>query len=88
MPFPFRFKWGDINYDSTPGIGTFSYADYQYFSRNFEMLYCPAKAKELGGIIQTSPSKSTKDAGSKFFGSTVLLLIFVKILNSRAQRTS
>ena len=44
---PIRFKWGDINYDSTPGIGTFSYADYQYFSRNFEMLYCPGQSKRI-----------------------------------------
>ena len=41
-----------------------------------------AKAKELGGIIQIFPLKSIKDFESKFFGSTILLLILVNILNS------
>src|SRR5688572_4353614 len=47
-----------------------------------------ASAKEFGGMRHSSPSKSTKLLGSKFFGSTIVELMFVKILNSRAQRTS
>ena len=41
-----------------------------------------AKAKLFGGTIHTSPLKSTKDLESNFLGSTILLLTFVKILNS------
>src|SRR5208337_1960497 len=47
-----------------------------------------ASAKEFGGMMQTGPLKSTKDFSSKFFGSTIVELMFVKILNSSAQRTS
>ena len=47
-----------------------------------------ASANEFGGMMQTSPSKSTKFFGSKFLGSTIVELMFVKILNSEAQRTS
>ena len=47
-----------------------------------------ASAKEFGGMMQTGPLKSTKDFSSKFFGSTMVELMFVKILNSSAQRTS
>ena len=47
-----------------------------------------ASANELGGMMQTSPLKSTKLFSSKFFGSTIVLLMFVKILKSFAQRMS
>ncbi len=47
-----------------------------------------ARAKELGGITQTSPLKSTKDRGSKCLGSTMVELMLVKILNSSAMRAS
>ena len=47
-----------------------------------------ASAKELGGMMQTSPLKSTKLFSSKFFGSTMVELMLVKILNSVEQRMS
>ena len=47
-----------------------------------------ARAKEFGGMMQTSPLKSTKERGSKRLGSTIVELMFVKILNSSAMRTS
>src|SRR6201991_3951561 len=47
-----------------------------------------ASANEFGGMMQTSPLKSTNDFSSKFFGSTIVELMFVKILNSSAQRIS
>src|ERR1700687_593748 len=47
-----------------------------------------ASANELGGMMHTSPLKSTKDRGSKFLGSTMVELMLVKILNSSAMRTS
>ena len=47
-----------------------------------------ASAKEFGGMMQTSPTKSTKLFSSKALGSTMVELMFVKILNSREQRTS
>src|SRR5687768_13249659 len=47
-----------------------------------------ASANEFGGMMQTSDTTSTKLVGSKFFGSTIVELMLVKILNSRAQRTS
>src|SRR6476646_12034071 len=47
-----------------------------------------ASANEFGGMMQTSPRKSTKLFGSKAFGSTMVELMLVKILNSFAQRTS
>jgi hypothetical protein len=43
-----------------------------------------ASANEFGGTMQTSVFTSTKDRGSKFFGSITVLLMFVKILNSSA----
>src|SRR6266536_2532399 len=45
-----------------------------------------ARANELGGTMQTSALTSTKQLGSKFFGSMTVLLMFVKILNSSATR--
>src|SRR5580658_10675973 len=47
-----------------------------------------ARAKEFGGMMHTGPLKSTKDFSSKFFGSTMVELMLVKILNSSVQRTS
>ena len=47
-----------------------------------------ARAKELGGMMQTSPSMSTKLLGSKAFGSTIVELMLVNTLNWREQRTS
>src|SRR3990167_707639 len=47
-----------------------------------------ASAKEFGGMMHTSPLKSTKLLGSNFLGSTIVELILVKILNSSEQRTS
>src|SRR5215475_15951739 len=47
-----------------------------------------ASANELGGTMQTSPSYSTNDFGSKAFGSTIEFSTFVKIRNSRATRMS
>ena len=47
-----------------------------------------ASANEFGGMMHTSACTSTKLFSSKFFGSTIVELMFVKILNSREQRTS
>src|SRR5258707_4676585 len=47
-----------------------------------------ASAKEFGGLLHTGPLESTKDFSSKAFGSTMVELMLVKILNSSAQRTS
>ena len=47
-----------------------------------------ARAKEFGGIMQTSALWSTKLFASKSLGSTTAELMFVKILKSSAQRTS
>src|ERR1700678_1441860 len=47
-----------------------------------------ASAKEFGGTMQTAPLNSTKDFGSKFFGSTMEEFTFVNILNSSATRMS
>ena len=47
-----------------------------------------ARAKELGGMMHTSPFRSTKDFSSKFFGSTMVELMLVKTLNSSEQRMS
>ena len=47
-----------------------------------------ASAKEFGGMMQTSPSMSTKLFLSKAFGSTIVELMLVNTLNCRAQRTS
>ncbi|MCY1407015.1 hypothetical protein D9M71_222970 [compost metagenome] len=47
-----------------------------------------ARAKEFGGMMQTSLWMSTKLFSSKFFGSTTAEWILVKTLNSAAQRTS
>src|SRR3546814_8590950 len=46
-----------------------------------------ASANEFGGMMQTSDFTSTNDFPSKFFGSTIVELMFLKILNSLAQRT-
>ena len=45
-------------------------------------------AKEFGGMMHTSPWTSTNDRGSNPLGSTMLVLMFVKILNSSAIRMS
>ena len=42
-----------------------------------------ASANEFGGTMQTSPSNSTKDFGSKSLGSTIEFRTLVKIRNSR-----
>ncbi len=47
-----------------------------------------ASAKEFGGMMQTSADTSTKLFSSNAFGSTMVELMLVKILNSREQRTS
>jgi hypothetical protein len=47
-----------------------------------------ASANEFGGMMQTSESTSTKLFSSKALGSTMVELMLVNILNSRAQRTS
>src|SRR4030065_517440 len=47
-----------------------------------------ARAKELGGMMHTSFFTSTKELASMFFGSTMVLLILVKSLNSSEQRMS
>ena len=47
-----------------------------------------ASANEFGGMMQTSPRKSTNDFSSKSFGSTIVELMLVKILNSCEQRMS
>ena len=39
-------------------------------------------------MMQSSPTTSTKDRPSKFFGSTTTLYTFVKTLNSDATRMS
>ena len=47
-----------------------------------------ASANEFGGMMQTSAFTSTNDRLSKFFGSTTVLLMLVKTLNSSATRMS
>src|SRR5581483_11672692 len=47
-----------------------------------------ASAKEFGGMMQTSPRKSTNERSSNSLGSTIVELMLVKILNSFEQRTS
>src|SRR6188474_2383817 len=47
-----------------------------------------ANANEFGGMMQTSPTKSTNEPASNAFGSTIVELMLVKILNSREQRMS
>src|SRR5689334_21057804 len=47
-----------------------------------------ARANEFGGTMQTSPSYSTNDVGSKALGSTIELITLVKVRNSRATRMS
>src|SRR3546814_13079211 len=46
-----------------------------------------ASANELGGMMHTSDSTSTKLPGSNALGSTMVELMLVKILNSREQRS-
>src|SRR5437773_11404587 len=46
-----------------------------------------ASAKEFGGTMQTPPVNSTKEFGSKRFGSTTADRACVKSLNSGATRT-
>jgi hypothetical protein len=41
-----------------------------------------ARANELGGMMHSSELTSTKLFSLKFFGSTMLELMFVNILNS------
>src|ERR1039458_2594258 len=43
-----------------------------------------ASAKELGGMIQNSPSISTKHLSSNFLGSTIVLCTAVKTLKTSA----
>src|SRR5919112_1297986 len=43
-----------------------------------------ASANEFGGTMQVFDLMSTKDNGSKFFGSISVLLMLVKTLNSSA----
>src|SRR6185503_3914997 len=45
-------------------------------------------ANEFGGTMQMGPLKSTNDFASNCLGSTIVLLMFVKILNSSAMRRS
>src|SRR6187402_1430820 len=47
-----------------------------------------ASTKEFGGMMHTGPLKSTNDFGSNSFGSTMVELMLVKILNSSEQRMS
>src|ERR1700754_1538275 len=47
-----------------------------------------ARANEFGGMMHTSAFISTKLPESKFFGSTIVELMLVKILNSAEHRTS
>src|ERR1700759_805764 len=47
-----------------------------------------ARANEFGGTMQTSDSRLTNERSSNFFGSTMVLLTLVKILNSSATRRS
>ena len=47
-----------------------------------------ARAKELGGMIQTSFFTSTKELKSKFLGSTIVEFMLVNNLNSLEQRMS
>src|SRR5688572_2160936 len=47
-----------------------------------------ASANEFGGMMQTSPVKSTNDFASNALGSTIVELMLVKILNSLLQRMS
>src|SRR6185369_5787799 len=47
-----------------------------------------ASANEFGGITHESAVTSTNEFGSKFFGSTIVLLMLVKSLNSLEQRMS
>ena len=47
-----------------------------------------ASANEFGGMMHTSPAKSTNEPASNAFGSTIVELMLVKILNSREQRMS
>ena len=57
-------------------------------ARNPEVFDGRARAKEFGGMMQTSAVMSTKLFSSNAFGSTMVELMLVKILNSREQRTS
>src|SRR4026208_1405528 len=47
-----------------------------------------ARANEFGGMMHTSPLKSTKFFASNALGSTIVELMLVKILNSFEQRMS
>ncbi len=47
-----------------------------------------ANAKLFGGTMMLSASTETNDLSSKFFGSIIALLTFVKILNSFETRRS
>src|SRR5271165_950848 len=47
-----------------------------------------ARAKELGGTMQTSESTFTSERSSNFLGSTTVLLTLVKMRNSSATRRS
>ena len=47
-----------------------------------------ASAKEFGGIIHSSPDRSTKLFSLKFFGSTITESKLVKTLNSLDTRAS
>src|SRR5580704_16023104 len=45
-------------------------------------------ANEFGGTMHTGPLNSTKDLASKFLGSTIVELTFVKMRKSSATRMS
>jgi len=75
MPFPFRFQRGDVDDDAAARVGALARQTTSTLRGMRKYSMVRASAKELGGITQQSPLKSTKLLESKFFGSTMVLLM-------------
>jgi hypothetical protein len=86
VPFPLGLERGDVDDDAAAGIGGLAQVPVSTLRGMRKYSTVRARANELGGMLHTSPLNSTNGRASKFFGSTMVELMLVKILNSSEQR--
>ena len=81
--FPFRLQRRHVDDDAAARVGALAQADGQHAARNAEILDGARQREGIGRNDADIALKSTNEPSSKFLGSTMVELMFVKILNCR-----
>ena len=88
VAFPFRFEWSDVYEDAATRVSAFAETDREHVAWDAKVFDCARERETVRRNNYRIAFEVDEIFSSNSFGSTMVLLMFVKSLNSSAQRMS